>query len=64
MKIACAEPSLGRDAIADERVLNCPDVAVEEFTMVEPEGGEVLDAASANGKATIDSRATRSVYMV
>lgn len=65
MKIVCTEPSPGRDAIADESVLNCPDVVVEGFTIIEPEGGEILEAASAKGKATIDSRAAaRSVYMI
>ena len=36
--------------MADESVLNWPDVAVEGLTTIEPDGGVVLEAAYTRGK--------------
>ena len=39
-------------------------MVVVEFTIIEPEGGEVLEAAQANGKNTDESRVADQKYMV
>lgn len=57
------EPSFGRDEIAEDSVLNWPDVVVDGFTTTEPEGGVVLEVACANGKTAIDQRTSARRYM-
>lgn len=50
MKIILEDPSSGKDAIAEESVLNCPVIDVSGFTTTAPSGGDVLLAACAKAK--------------
>ena len=47
MKIVWEDPSLGREATAEDKFANCPEVVVLRLTTTEPSGGVVLQAAHA-----------------
>ncbi len=50
MKIDCEVESFGRALMAAVRVLYSPEVVVPARTTLEPEGGEVLDAAKTTSR--------------
>lgn len=63
MNIDREEESSGREATAEERVLNCPDVVVLGLTTIAPEGGEVREAAHTDEKR-FASRARRVITSI